>query len=79
MLTITSRFSGVLPALEIPERQFESAEVGVVVLIEGEGDIQRIAGKQFCLLNAFSHAPAEGRIGDGFSRPCVRTLRKYTW
>ena len=35
----TLRFSGVLPALEIAERQFESAEVGVVVLIEGEGDI----------------------------------------
>lgn len=67
----TSRLGGVLPALEIAERQFESAEVGMVVLIEGESDIQRVPGKQFCLLDAFGHAPTEGRISGGLSRPCV--------
>ena len=55
------RFFG---AFEVTEGELRAAEFGVVVVIESEGDIQSVAGKQFGLLNALGHAPAEGIVGD---------------
>ena len=54
----------MLQGFEVAEREFQSSELGVVVVIEREGDIESVAGEQLCLLNSFGHAPAEGIVGD---------------
>ena len=61
-------------AFEVAQREFQSAEVGMVVVIEREGDIQSIARKQLCPLDAFRHAPAEGIVCDRFLLPLAGTL-----
>ena len=58
-------------ALEIAEREFQSSEFGVIVVIEGEGDIQSVTGEEVGLLNALGHAPAEGIVGDRHSRASI--------
>ena len=45
---------------EIAQRQFQPTEVGMVVLADGKGDVDGIAGEQRRLLQAFGHVPAEG-------------------
>src|SRR5580658_2445021 len=53
---------------EIAQRKFQSAEVGMVVVIEREGDIQSIAGKQLSFLDALGHPPTQGIVGDRHPR-----------
>lgn len=43
-------------------------------MIEGESDIHSVAGKQFCLLDAFGHAPADGIVCDRFLPPLAGTV-----
>ena len=64
----------MLLGLEVAERKFQSAEVWVVVVIEGEGDIESVAGKQLGLLDALGHAPAEGIVGHRLSPAAIGTL-----
>src|SRR5690349_7513771 len=44
---------------KIPQRQFQSTVLRVVVVIEAERDIQGIAGKQLRLLKPFRHMPSQ--------------------
>jgi hypothetical protein len=54
----------LLRAPEVAQGEFQSSEFGVVVVIEGEGNIQSIAGEELCLLDALGHAPSEGIVDD---------------
>ena len=60
--------------LEVAQRQFQPSKFGMVIVIEGESDIQSVAGKQFCLLDAFGHAPPESTVCDRFLPPLAGTL-----
>src|SRR5580704_2912281 len=49
--------------LEIPQRQFQPAEVRMVIVADGEGDIDFVPSQERGLLQAFRHMPAEGAKG----------------
>lgn len=61
----------MLGNLEVAEREFQSPEIGVIVVIEGEGDVQRVAGQKFCLLDALGHAPAQDIVHDRVSQAAI--------
>ena len=53
---------------EVPQRELQSAEVGMVVVADGECDVDGIARQERRLLQAFGHVPAEGvKYGSQFS------------
>src|SRR5580692_4059908 len=60
--------------LEIAQRQLQSSELGMIVVIESERDIQSVSGKQFRLLNALGHAPAQRIVSNRPSPIPLRTL-----
>jgi len=47
------------PRLEVPQPQFQPTEIRMVVVSDGEGDIDGVAGQEWGLLQAFNHMPAE--------------------
>jgi len=49
---------------EIPQGEFQAAVFGVVVVSDGEGDVDRIARQHRRLLEALGHVPAQGVEGD---------------
>ena len=64
----------MLGNLEVAEREFQSPKIGVIVVIEGESDVQRVAGQKFRLLDALGHAPAQDSVDDRVSRPAIGPL-----
>ena len=46
--------------LEVAEREFEAAILGVIVVANGESDVERISRQEIGSLKAFGHVPAEG-------------------
>ncbi len=52
-------------SLKVSQREFEAAVLGVIVILDGEGDVEIVAGEQAGLLTAFRHAPAQGIEGNG--------------
>ena len=50
--------------LEIAQGEFQAAVFGMIVVSDGEGDIERIARQQRRLLQALGHVPAQGVEGD---------------
>ena len=53
-----SRYSERQP--EVAQRQLQAAEVRMVVVADGEGDVERVARQKRRLLQAFGHVPAKG-------------------
>src|SRR5271166_1746841 len=51
---------GLARDFQIPQRQFQPAVLGMVVVTDGEGDIDGVSGQERRLLQAFGHVPAEG-------------------
>ncbi len=45
---------------EIPQSEFQSTEVGMIVVADGEGDVDGVASQERRLLQAFGHVPAQG-------------------
>ena len=56
----TLRESGLDERPEIPQSKFHSAEVGMIVVADGEGDVDGVASQERRLLEAFGHVPAQG-------------------
>src|SRR5580700_9614176 len=50
--------------LVVAKGEFEAAVLGVVVVANGEGDVEGIPGEKIGGLEAFGHMPAEGVEGD---------------
>lgn len=63
----TPLFAVLAVNLEVAQGEFESAVFGVVVVADGEGDVEIIAGEEVGGLEAFGHVPAEGVEGDVLS------------
>src|SRR4029077_11745507 len=60
----TSSTPNLALGLEVAEGEFEATVFGVVVVADGEGDVEGIAGEEFGVLQALGHVPAEGVEGD---------------
>ena len=60
--------------LDIAKGEFEAAEVGVVVLPNGVGDIERGAGSEIVGREGFSHVPSKGIERDGVAPVGTRWL-----
>src|SRR5216683_8358091 len=45
---------------KIAEREFQAAEVGMIVVTNGEGNVDGVARQKRRLLQAFGHAPTQG-------------------
>src|SRR5580704_9501004 len=56
---------------EISQREFQAAEVRMVVVVEREGNINNIARKKSRLLHSFRQPPSQRLVDDGFS-PVLR-------
>src|ERR1700722_9025656 len=67
---IANILESMVPALlarryfEIPQRQFQAAVFGMIVVADGECDVDRIACQKRCLMHSFRHVPAQGVEGN---------------
>ena len=50
----------------------------MIVIVDGEGDVESVAGEQTGLLTAFRHVPSQGIEGDGAAPPGICRLTIFS-
>src|SRR5258708_3590255 len=56
----TALYRSVSGQSKVAQRKFQATVFGVIVVSDGESDIDRIAGQERRLLHTLGHVPAEG-------------------
>ena len=54
-------------SLEVAQRKLEASVFWVIIVADGESDVDGITCKKLMLLHSFRHVPAEGIEGDSGS------------
>ena len=60
-----SLYRNLIRAHKVSQRKFEAAIFGVIVIVDRESDIERIAGEQTSLLATLGQMPAQGIESNG--------------